>query len=80
MYTWKYHDETLCVSTFISNKQKCHYFSFIFSAFSSTIWENRRAEQVLWRVVGEVGTSGRGEVAGNRRVKTKMCKNVYICM
>jgi hypothetical protein len=29
---------------------------------------------------GEVGTSGRGQMAGNRRVKTKMCKNVYICM
>jgi hypothetical protein len=43
MHTWKYHKETRCVATFISNKLKCH--GFIFSLFSpqnqrTGIWNN----------------------------------------
>jgi hypothetical protein len=36
-----------CVATFLSNKQKCHAFHFIFSLLSPTKSEKRRAEQVL---------------------------------
>jgi hypothetical protein len=43
----KCHMETPCVTTFISNKEKCHVFLFIFSLFSTTKLENRRAEQLL---------------------------------
>jgi hypothetical protein len=28
IYTWKYHKETPCIATFISKKEKCHFFSF----------------------------------------------------
>jgi hypothetical protein len=54
--------ETPCVATFISNKQKYHVFLFIFSLFSCTKLENRRIEQVLpgVRVWYQCG----GEVAG----------------
>jgi hypothetical protein len=47
MNTWKYHIESLYVATFVSNKLKCHVFCFIFSLFSPTNSENRRAEQAL---------------------------------
>jgi hypothetical protein len=55
---WKYNNETPCVTTFISNEQKCHVFIFIFSLFPSTKPENRRLEQVLPK--RGVGISGRG--------------------
>jgi hypothetical protein len=32
-YIWKYHKETTCVATFISNKQKILFFSFFFKKF-----------------------------------------------
>jgi hypothetical protein len=48
------------LATFISNKQKCHFF-----VFSSTKSENRREEQVLSRGWG-FGVSGRGEVLWKR--------------
>jgi hypothetical protein len=51
IHTWKYHKETPCVATCISNKLKCHVFCFIFSLFSPKL-ESRKAEQVL---LGEKG-------------------------
>jgi hypothetical protein len=38
---WNYHKETPCVTSFISNKLKCHVFCFTFSLFSSIKSENR---------------------------------------
>jgi vancomycin permeability regulator SanA len=46
IYTQKYHKETLFVATFISNKQKSHFFSSVF-LFSYKKLENRRMEKVL---------------------------------
>jgi hypothetical protein len=43
---WKYHKETPCVATFISNKLKC-CFSFYLFSFSSTKSKNRKAKQLL---------------------------------
>jgi hypothetical protein len=58
IYTRKYYKRTPCVATFISNKQKCHFF---FLLFSSTKLENRKGEEAYQRE--GVGTSGIGEVA-----------------
>jgi hypothetical protein len=71
--------ETPCIVTLFSNKQKCHGFLFVFSLFSSAKSKNRRVEQVLLR--RKLSTSGKGEVAGKggRRVNTVQ-KNVYTCM
>jgi hypothetical protein len=46
------------ITTFISNKQKCHV--FLFNLFSSAKSENRRVEQVL--PSEEVGTSVGGRM------------------
>jgi hypothetical protein len=59
----------------ISNYQKRHVSFFIFYVFSSTKWENRRAEQVLWGK--PVGTGGRGDVAGEKGRMMKMMKIMY---
>jgi hypothetical protein len=56
IYTWKYHEETHCVATFISNNQKCHVFLFIFSLFSST------KEQE-----GRTGLAQEGRIGTNKR-------------
>jgi hypothetical protein len=58
-----YHGNTLC-HTFISNKEKCHVFLFIFSLFSTTKLENRRAEQLL-------PCGGGGCTSGSLRVVEK---------
>jgi hypothetical protein len=50
--------ETPCVTTFISNKQKCHFILFL---FSSTKSENRRVEQVLPRGEGLVPVAEGGD-------------------
>jgi hypothetical protein len=72
VFIWKYHKETPCVDTFISN--------FFFLLFSSTKLENRRAEQVL-PGEGRVGTSGRVEVVGKggRRVNTVQKLSTHVC-
>jgi hypothetical protein len=67
-----------CVATCISNKQKCHVFLFVFSLFSSTRLENRKAEQVL--PGRRVGTSGRGEVAGKLGKRVKMVPKMCTCI
>jgi hypothetical protein len=77
IYTWKYHKETLCVVTFISNKK-----NVIFFFFFSTKSESRRAKPVLPR--GGSGTSRiAGEVVGigRRRMNKmqKMCTHVCKC-
>jgi hypothetical protein len=51
---------SLCVYLYV--KLKCHVFHFIFSLFSFTKSENRRAEQALPR--GVPGNSGRGRYWG----------------
>jgi hypothetical protein len=62
MIAWKYHKETPCIATFILNKQKCHVFLFIFSL---SVLQNQGIEGQNRSCPGErVGTSGRGEVAG----------------
>jgi hypothetical protein len=77
-HTRKYHKETPCVATFISNKQKCN-----FSLFSSTKLENRRAEKVLGGEGRSVWYQWEGEVAGKGCGKVnavqKMCTHVYKC-
>jgi hypothetical protein len=52
MYIWKYHKETPCAAIFISNKLKCHVFLFVFSLFSSTKSENKKAKKILLREEG----------------------------
>jgi hypothetical protein len=58
--TCKYHKETRCVAIFISNKLKC----LLFSLFSSTELENRRAEQVCQK--GGLAAVGVGRGDGER--------------
>jgi hypothetical protein len=74
IYAWQYQKETPCVAIFISNKQKCHF-------FSHRKLGNKRVEQVLAEV-GEVGTSGVEKVGKVvKRVNTvqKMCTHVWKC-
>jgi hypothetical protein len=78
IFIWKYHKETPCEATFISNKLKCHVFSF--SLFSSTKSENQRegGTDPAW---GRAGTSEMGEEAGKggRRVNTvQKCVHMYV--
>jgi hypothetical protein len=74
------HKETAYVATFVSNKQKCHIFPFVFSLFFSTKLENRMEEQILPRCMWERWYQWEGEKVGKgvRRVKTaqKMCTHV----
>jgi hypothetical protein len=59
IYIWNYHKEIPCVATFILNKLKCIvFFCFIFSLFSSTKSENRKAEQVVPRAGGLAPVGG----------------------
>jgi hypothetical protein len=51
-------------------KLKCFVFHFLFSLFSLTKLENRRAEQVLLRE--RAGTHGRGEVLWKRGKRVNM--------
>jgi hypothetical protein len=48
IHTWKCHNETPCVPTFISNKLKCHVFHFIFSLFSSAKLQSKRNKSYAW--------------------------------
>jgi hypothetical protein len=59
---------SLC--SYLYLKLNVMFFCFIFSLFSPTKSENRKAEQILPR--GRAGTSGRVEVLGKggRRVNT----------
>jgi hypothetical protein len=72
-------ENSLCSTTFISNKQKCRFFLFFLSCTKS---ESRRVGSgSSWGAGWRHGRSGRGEVAGKagRRVNTaqKMC--TYVC-
>jgi hypothetical protein len=50
---WKYHKETPWVTTFISNKLKCHAFLFIFSCFFYKIGQQEgRKSPDQWRGAG----------------------------
>jgi hypothetical protein len=63
IYAWKQHRETPCVAHFISNKQKCHVFLFIFYLLQN--WKTGEQEGGTDSVGGVEGvaTSRRGEMA-----------------
>jgi CRISPR/Cas system endoribonuclease Cas6 (RAMP superfamily) len=61
IYSWKNHKETPCVATFISNKQKCQFFSFLLFFFYKIREKERNSSSQK-----ELGISGSGEVAGKR--------------
>jgi hypothetical protein len=46
---WKQHKESPCIPIFISNLQKHHVYHIFFYVFSSTKFDNKRAEQVMPR-------------------------------
>jgi hypothetical protein len=68
--------ETPCVATFISNKQKFHFFYFFFYKL-----ENRRVEQALptWGRLVPVGGGGGRERGRRMNIVQIMCTHVCKC-
>jgi hypothetical protein len=71
---WKRSLESLCISIFISNQQKCYVFFIISYVFPSTKSEIKRAEQVLPERGGSRRWWEEGEVNEKMYTHVSKCK------